>query len=111
MKRNYKLFINDIRYSINCIEEYIKGISEVEFKKNTKIQDAVIRRIEIIGEASKNIPRSVKELNKNVPWMKISMFRDFIVHSYFESSLNRVWNIIKIDLPNIKEQIKLVKLL
>jgi uncharacterized protein with HEPN domain len=111
MKRDYKLFINDIRDSIKYIEEYIKGISEERFKEDTKIQDAVIRRIEIIGEASKNIPRSVKELNKNIPWRRISMFRDFIIHSYFESSLNRIWRVVKEDLPEIKKHIKLVKLL
>jgi len=111
MNRNYKLFIKDINESIRQIEEYTKNISEEKFKKNLQIQDAVIRRLEIIGEASKKIPRSVKELNKEIPWKKVSLFRDFIVHSYFEASLNRIWIIIKEDLPKIKEKIKSIKLL
>jgi uncharacterized protein with HEPN domain len=111
MIRDYKFFLKDIIESINYIEKYIKNISEIEFKKNVQIQDAVIRRIEIIGEASKKIPRSVKEINKEIPWEKLSLFRDFIVHSYFEASLNRVWRIIKYDFPALKEKIKLVKLL
>ncbi len=111
MNRNYKLFIKDIEKSIGQIEKYIKNVSEKEFKKNIQIQDSVIRRLEIIGEASKRIPRSVKELNKEIPWKKISLFRDFIVHSYFEASLNRIWIIIKEDLPKIKEKIKAIKLL
>lgn len=111
MKRNYKLFINDIKESIRRIEEYIKNISEEEFKKNEKIQDAVIRRLEIIGEASENVTRSVRESNKQIDWYAFSMFRNFIVHSYFEASLNRVWGIIKNRIPKIKEQIKSIKLL
>ena len=111
MNRDYKLFIGDIKDSIKQIEEYTRDISEEQFKKDIKIQDAVIRRLEIIGEASKNIPKSVKEINKNIPWMEISSFRDFITHSYFEASLNRIWIIIKEDLPNIKENINKIKLL
>ena len=65
MKRDYKLYINDIRESIIQIEKYLKNISEEEFKRNNFIQDAVIRRLEIIGEASKSIPRSLKEKNKH----------------------------------------------
>ena len=61
MKRDYKLFIDDIRESISLIEDYIKNISEEEFKKDKKLQDAIIRRLEIMGEASKNIPSSLKE--------------------------------------------------
>ena len=111
MNRNYKLFIKDIKESIKQIEYYIKNISEEQFKKDIKIQDAVIRRLEIIGEASKNIPKSVKGINKNIPWEKVSSFRDFITHSYFEASLNRIWNIIKEDLPKIKDNINKIQLL
>jgi uncharacterized protein with HEPN domain len=111
MNRDYKLFINDIKESIKQIEEYIKNISEEQFKKDIKVQDAVIRRLEIMGEASKNIPKSVREINENIPWEKVSSFRDFITHSYFEASLNRIWRIIKEDLPNIKDNINKIKLL
>jgi uncharacterized protein with HEPN domain len=111
MNRDYKLFIEDIKESIKQIGEYIKNISEEQFKKDLKIQDAVIRRLEIIGEASKRIPKSVKDINKNIPWIKLSSFRDFITHSYFEASLSRIWVIIMKDLPEIKEDIKKIKLL
>ncbi len=62
----------------------MKDISEEEFKKDKKLQDAVIRRLEVIGEAVRNIPRALKEKNKHVPWFDMAQFRDFIVHSYFE---------------------------
>lgn len=110
MKRDYKLFIDDIRESIRLIEEYTKNISEQQFKQDKKIQDAVIRRLEIMGEAVKNIPNSLKEKNKNVLWFEISQFRNLIVHSYFEISLNRIWVVVKEDIPKIKESIKKIVL-
>jgi uncharacterized protein with HEPN domain len=110
MKRDYKLYINDIRDSIKQIEEYLKGISEGEFMKDKKLQDAVIRRLEIIGEASKNIPRALKEKNKHVPWIKMVHYRDFIVHSYFEASLRRIWTTSTAVLSEIKEAMKKIAL-
>ena len=110
MKRDYKLFINDIRESIKLIEEYLKGISEEEFIKDVKLQDAVIRRLEIIGEASRNIPRALKEKNKQVPWFKMVQYRDFIVHSYFEASLRRIWVTSTTVLNEIKEAMKKIAL-
>ncbi|MDO8528766.1 MAG: DUF86 domain-containing protein [Nanoarchaeota archaeon] len=111
MKRDYKLFIKDIKESIKQIEEYTKNISEEQFKRDIKIQDAVIRRFEIIGEASKNIPRSVREINPNINWKELSQFRDFITHSYFEASLNRIWGLVVNRIPKIKENINKIKLL
>jgi len=110
MKRDYKLYINDIKESIKQIEEYLKDISEEQFKKDKKLQDAVIRRIEIIGEASRNIPRALKEKNKHVPWFKMVQYRDFIVHSYFEASLRRIWVTATTELNEIKEAIKKISL-
>ncbi len=111
MNRNYKLFINDIRESVEDIENYIKDLAEKEFLNNKIIQDAVIRRLEIIGEASKRIPKSVKQINKEIPWKKMEDFRDFITHSYFVASIYRVWRISKEDIPKIKEFINKIKLL
>jgi uncharacterized protein with HEPN domain len=110
MKRDYKLFINDIKESLGKVEEYLNGITEEQFVKDGKLQDAVIRRIEIMGEASKNIPRSLKEKNKHVSWVSLSQFRDFITHSYYEASLNRIWKVCKEDLPKIKESLKDIEL-
>jgi len=110
MKRDYKLFIEDIRNSIKDIEDYMKDISEEQFKSDKKLQDAVIRRLEIMGEATRNIPRALKEKNKHVPWFDIAQFRDFITHSYYELSINRVWNVFKDEIPKIKEALKNISL-
>ncbi len=106
MKRDYKLYLKDIRDSIKQIEEYMQNISEENFKKNKQLQDAVIRRFEIMGEASRNIPRALKEKNKHVPWIEISQFRDLMVHGYFEVSINRIWKAFKDDLAKIKKAIE-----
>ena len=111
MKRDYKLYLNDIKESIAQIEEYLKGISLEEFNKNKQIQDAVIRRLEIIGEASRNIPHTLKEKNKHVPWFDMSRFRDLMTHGYFEVSLKRVWKAATEEIKIIKEAIGKVKLI
>jgi len=111
MKRDYKLYLNDIKESIMQIEEYMRGISEATFLKNRQLQDAVIRRLEIIGEASRNIPRALKEKNKHVPWVYMSGLRDLITHGYFEISINRIWRAFKDDLPKIKESLKKISLI
>ncbi len=110
MKRDYKLYLNDIRESIQQLEEYMHDISEEQFKKNKQLQDAVIRRFEIIGEASRNIPRVLKEKNKHVPWFQMSQFRDFIVHSYFEASLKRIWIAATEEVKVVKESLKNIAL-
>lgn len=105
MKRDYKLYLNDIKESIQQIESYMKNVSEAAFRENKQLQDAVLRRLEIIGEASRNIPRALKEKNKHVPWFKMSQLRDFISHNYYELGLTKIWKTIKEDLPLIKESI------
>ena len=110
MKRDYKLYINDIRECILQIEKYLKNVSEEEFKKNKLVQDAVIRRLEIMGEASKNIPRSLKEKNKQVPWLAMTHFRDLIAHSYFSTSIQRIWIAATKDLKVIKETMRKIAL-
>jgi uncharacterized protein with HEPN domain len=110
MKRDYKLYLNDIKDSIKQIEEYLRGVSEENFKRNRLLQDAVIRRLEIMGEASRNIPRALKEKNKHIPWFDMSQFRDLTVHNYFEVSTNRAWKVCKDDLPKIKVALSKVSL-
>ena len=110
MKRDYKLYLNDINEAINQIETYVRNVSEEDFSKDKLLQDAVLRRLEIIGEAVRNIPRTLKEKNKNVPWFDMSQFRDLIAHGYFEVSLKTVWNAATKNLKVIKEAMKTITL-
>lgn len=106
VKRDFKLFLFDILISIDAIDEYFNNINKKEFSENQLLQDAAVRRLGIIGEAAKNIPLRIKNKNEDIPWKKIVGLRNVITHEYFGVNLERVWNIVKNDLPKFKEQIK-----
>lgn len=105
MKRNRKLYLYDIHESIIAIEEYVQNLTENEFYSNRQVQDAVIRRLEIIGEAVKNLDADFRNKYPQVSWKKIAGMRDIIAHEYFGVRLDRIWDVIKQDLPNLKLQI------
>jgi len=110
MKRDIGLFIEDILKSIEDIEDFAKGLNREKFSKDNLRQSAIIRQLEIIGEAVKNIPASFKEKYKKIPWKEIAGFRDVLSHAYFGVSLERVWNIIEKDLPTLKKEIEKIKI-
>jgi uncharacterized protein with HEPN domain len=109
MKRDAKLFIEDILESIKSIEEYSKGMNKEKLESSRLRQNAIIREIEIIGEAVKNIPDSIKSKHKEIEWRKISGMRDIIIHGYFRVDLNAIWNVVEKDLPILKKQIEKLK--
>ncbi len=110
MKRDINLFIQDILENINLIEDSIKGLSIKQFESNRLIIDATLRRLEIIGEAVKNIPNSFRENYPNIPWKNIAGFRDKLTHAYFGVILERIWNVIEKDLPSFKKEIEKIKI-
>jgi len=109
-KRGTLEFIYDVLESIKRIEEYTENITFKELMRNIIIQDAVVRNIEVIGEAIKNIPSSFKKKHKDIEWKKIAGMRDKIIHFYFGISWEVVWKTIKENLPLLKEKIeKIIK--
>ena len=105
MKRNIKLYLNDIIESIKRIEGYMKCITKETFPKDDKLQDAVIRRLEIIGEAAKNVPIDYRNKHPEIEWKKIAGMRDVLIHAYFGVVLERVWVAVRNDLPILKKQL------
>lgn len=106
MKKDPKIFLQHILESIFEIEKYTMDVSEDKFMKSTQIQDAVIRRLEIIGEAAKNIPERIKIEYDFVPWKKVAGSRDVLIHAYFEVDLESVWDTATKDIPKLKRDIQ-----
>ncbi|MFA4953304.1 MAG: DUF86 domain-containing protein [Candidatus Pacearchaeota archaeon] len=105
MIRNITLFIEDILSSIKNIEEFSKNLDREKFSKNILRQSAIIRQLEIIGEAVKNLPDSFREKYPKIPWKNIAGLRDILSHAYFGVNIDRVWEIVKKDLPILKKEI------
>jgi uncharacterized protein with HEPN domain len=106
MKREYQDFIKDIIDSVQDIEQFIGEMSYDEFIRDKKTLNAVIRSIEIMGEAAKSIPASIQEKNASVPWKKMSGMRDRLIHGYFGIDNEILWKTIKEDLPPLLPIIK-----
>jgi uncharacterized protein with HEPN domain len=104
-----RVYIEDILESISKIEEYTKAISKDDFSRNTQVQDAVLRRLEVIGEAVKNIPEEFKDRYPEIPWKKIAGVRDVLIHAYFGVNLERIWKIVEEDIPGLKGEILKVR--
>ncbi len=108
MKKEPIIFIEHILDSIGRIESYTKNLTKEKLTKNVKIQDAVIRRIEVIGEAAKNLPTDFRNKYSAIEWSDIIRTRDKITHHYFGVDLDIVWDIVKKNLPDLKEKIKAI---
>ena len=106
MKKNHFIFVEHILESINNIWDFMKNVGKDGFFKDKEKQSAVIRQIEIIGEAAKNLPDSFKKKYPQIPWQKISGARDKLIHHYFGVDLDAVWDIVIEDLPFLKSQIE-----
>lgn len=109
-QRDYSDYLNDILNALNKGLSFIKGMSLEEFSKDEKTQFAVIRAIEVVGEASKKIPTEIKNQYKEIPWKNIGGMRDILIHDYFGVNISVVWETLDTDFPDLRDKIlKLIK--
>ncbi len=105
MKRHYKLFLEDISTRIEKIEFWLEKMDYETFVQDDKTISACIREIEVIGEATKQIPKEITEKFDELPWSLMAKMRDKLIHWYFEVDEEIVWKVAKEKLPEIKIQI------
>jgi uncharacterized protein with HEPN domain len=110
MKRDLNLFLDDILESIELLEKYTKDLSLEIFYEDSQIQDAIIRRIEIIGEAAKHFPESVRERHPKIPWRDVIGMRNYIVHDYFGINYDLLWEVATKDIYELKKEMLKISL-
>jgi len=106
LKRTERHFLNDIMMSISKIEDYTEGMNLYEFIEDERTKDAVIRNLEVIGEAAKNLDERIHQQNPEIPWRKIIGLRNIILHAYFGIDWENIWKIIKEDIPGFRSDIE-----
>lgn len=109
--RDWDFRIQDILKAIDKIERFIKGMTLTQFKKNELVIDAIVRNLEVIGEASKSIPIAVRRSHPDIPWSQMTGMRNILIHEYFGVDVKIVWHTAKKSLPTLKKQLqKLTKI-
>jgi uncharacterized protein with HEPN domain len=106
MKRVLSDYISDIFNAIVEVENFTYGMSFEEFLKDRKTINAVIRSLEVMGEAAKKIPENIKTKFPDVPWKRMAGMRDKLIHEYSGVDLEIVWTVIKEELPPIKPSVE-----
>ena len=108
--KEYLDYLQDILDAAKYAEDFTKGITLAEFKKDRKTVFAATRAIEIIGEATKNLPKILTNQYPGIPWKDIAGMRDKLAHEYFGVDLDVLWKTIQKDVPELRKQIKEVML-
>lgn len=105
MKKEMRVYLEDILECVARIEKYTADLSYEDFVLNFECQDAVMRRLEIIGEAVKNLSLEIRAGHQDIPWKQIAGMRDILIHEYSGVSPERVWRVVAEDIRPLKEAV------
>jgi len=106
MCRDYKTYLEDILAAIAKIVQYIEGMSEQDLVVDQRTFDAVLRNLEIIGEAAKRIPEAVRTQASEIEWRKVAGLRDVLIHQYAAVDFAIIWDIVGNHLPQLQRSIE-----
>lgn len=106
MTKENKVFLQHILDGIGKIESYLQNFDYAKFQNDMKTIDAVVRNVEVIGEAANNLTRGFRSKNSNVEWRKIIATRNRIIHGYASVDLEIIWNITQKDLSQLKTEVE-----
>ena len=106
MSRSARILLEDILESIGRIESYVVGVTKADFESDPEKQDALVRRLEIIGQAVKGLPQDLRDLHPQVPWREIAGARDILAHEYFRVDLDLAWDMIQHNVPELKRNVE-----
>ena len=104
----HKLFVMDIISALESIEKFVKDMKFEEFQWDDKTISAVIRKFEVVGEATRNLPDRIIEKYTDVPWKRMAGMRNKLIHGYFGLDYKLVWDSIKVEIPKVLHKIKKV---
>ena len=106
--RHDRLYLYDIIECCDRVAEYINGVREEDYQVNPMLRDALVRNIEVVGEAVKNLSQEITDAHPNIAWSQIARMRDKIAHHYFRINLDVVWKTATDDLPALRPQIAVI---
>ena len=108
MSRDYSLYLEDILDASGKIENYVKDVSLEQFSQDEMRIDAVLRNLEVIGEATKNLPPELREEYADIDWRKIAGLRDVLIHAYFSVNLMIIWDIVQNKVPELHQYVSVI---
>lgn len=106
MKRDYRVYLRDMLQALHNASQFLEGLSYKEFVADRKTISAVVRELEIVGEATKQIPKSIRKKYPQIPWSDMAGMRDKLIHFYFGVDLEIVWETVKVRIPALKPLIE-----
>ena len=108
-KRGDSEYIADMLMACKRILEFTRGLTYDDFCKNNMVVDAVVRNIEILGEATKSVSEELKKKYPEVEWREIAKTRDKVIHFYFGVDVSIIWDIVTMDIPTLKDKLKKIQ--
>lgn len=106
MKRDYSVFLEDIVRAMRRAEDFVSAMDFAAFDDDIKTQSAVVWQVTVVGEAVKNIPRSLRQKHTEIPWSDMAKMRDKIIHQYFGVRTEIVWNVVKERFPQLRHEME-----